>query len=88
MPAVAVGSIHVRDQTKAGQQVSTTGDVETHLLDRGRVVTLEIVASALWVLVTRDLSLALAAPWRASSVIVPAADAVAPTTDRIVTGSP
>jgi hypothetical protein len=40
------------------------------------VVALEIAASALWVLVTRDLSLALAAPWRASSVIVPIADAV------------
>ena len=40
------------------------------------VVALEIAAGALWVLVTRDLNLALAAPWRASAVIVPLADAV------------
>jgi hypothetical protein len=40
------------------------------------VVTVSVVASTLWVWLGRDMALALAAPWRASAIIMPAANAI------------
>lgn len=40
------------------------------------VATACVVVLTLWVYVTRDMQLALAAPWRASAIIVPAANAI------------
>ena len=40
------------------------------------VVTACVVALTLWVYFTRDMQLALAAPWRASAIVVPAANGI------------